>query len=115
MRPLTLPASSARRARLLPAWPILAAVPMAAMLLLSSCATTGGSSAAPQIPADAVAAESVMDNGDVITEYRVAGQLRVVKVQPVRGPAYYLQDRNGDGKIDDDSNVSPVYFKIFEW
>lgn len=87
----------------------------AALLALTACATTGGSAAAPEIPGDAVAAERVMDNGDVVTEYRVAGQLRVVKVQPLRGPAYYLQDRNGDGKIDDDSNVSPVYFKIFEW
>ena len=91
------------------------ALTCAALLALTACATTGGSTAAPNIPADAVAAERVMDNGDVVTEYRIAGQLRVVKVQPLRGPAYYLQDRNGDGKIDDDSNVSPVYFKIFEW
>ena len=40
--------------------------------------------------------------------------LRVVKVQPKRGPAYYLQDRNGDGRPDDDK-VSPVYFKLFGW
>jgi Protein of unknown function (DUF2782) len=85
------------------------------MLTLSACATRGGSADAPGIPADAVAAERVMDNGDVVTEYRVAGQLRIVKVQPLRGPAHYLQDRNGDGRMDDDSNVSPVYFKIFEW
>lgn len=85
------------------------------MLTLSACATSGGSADAPGIPADPVAAERVMDNGDVVTEYRVAGQLRIVKVQPLRGPAYYLQDRNGDGRMDDDSNVSPVYFKIFEW
>lgn len=94
---------------------LAATLACAALLTLSACATTGGSAAAPQIPGDAIAAERVMDNGDVVTEYRVAGQLRVVKVQPLRGPAYYLQDRNGDGKIDDDSNVSPVYFKIFEW
>lgn len=91
------------------------ALACAGMLTLSACATTAGSAASAEIPADAVAAERVMDNGDVVTEYRVAGQLRVVKVQPLRGPAYYLQDRNGDGRIDDDSNVSPVYFKIFEW
>jgi len=35
-------------------------------------------------------------------------------VQPLRGPAFYLQDRNGDGRPDDDK-VSPVYFKLFEW
>ena len=86
---------------------LVATLACAALLTLSACATTGGSAAAPEIPGDAIAAERVMDNGDVVTEYRVAGQLR--------GPAYYLQDRNGDGRIDDDSNVSPVYFKIFEW
>ena len=111
---VALPAARSRARRA--AAPILArTLACAALLALSACATTGGSAAAPEIPPDAVAAERVMDNGDVVTEYRVAGQLRVVKVQPLRGPAYYLQDRNADGKIDDDSNVSPVYFKIFEW
>ena len=95
--------------------PVTSALACAGLLALSACATTGGSAAAPEVPGDAVAAERVMDNGDVVTEYRVAGQLRVVKVQPRRGPAYYLQDRDGDGRIDDDSNVSPVYFKLFEW
>jgi Protein of unknown function (DUF2782) len=92
-----------------------ASVLVVAMLALSACATTSvGRAAAPQIPADAVAATKVMDNGDEVTEYRVAGQLHVVKVKPLRGPAYYLYDRNRDGRPDDD-NVSPVYFKLFEW
>jgi hypothetical protein len=84
------------------------------MLVLGGCATTGGSLATAEIPPDAVAATKVAPNGDEITEYRVAGQLRVVKVQPKRGPAYYLQDRNGDGRPDGD-NISPVYFKLFGW
>ncbi len=85
-----------------------------ALLFLGGCATTGGDPLAG-LPPDATAATRTMDNGDVVTEYRVSGQLRVVKVQPKRGPAYYLQDRNGDGRIDEDKNVSPVYFKLFEW
>lgn len=88
------------------------------MLALGGCATTGGSADAganAEIPADAVAATKVQPNGDEITEYRVAGQLRVVKVQPKRGPAFYLYDRNGDGRLDEDKDVSPVYFKLFEW
>lgn len=84
------------------------------MLVLGGCATAGGSQATAEIPPEAVAATRVQPNGDEITEYRVAGQLRVVKVQPKRGPTYYLQDRNGDGRPDDDK-VSPVYFKLFEW
>ncbi len=85
------------------------------MLVLDGCATTGGSQADAEIPSDAVAATKVQSNGDEITEYRVAGQLRVVKVQPKRGPAFYLYDRNGDGRLDADQNISPVYFKLFEW
>ena len=88
------------------------------LLALGGCATTGGSADADantDIPADAVAATKVQPNGDEITEYRVAGQLRVVKVQPKRGPAFYLYDRNGDGRLDEDKDVSPVYFKLFEW
>ena len=85
------------------------------LLVLGGCATTGGAQATAEIPPDAVAAVKVQPNGDEITEYRVAGQLRVVKVQPKRGPAYYLQDRNGDGRVDGDQNISPVYFKLFEW
>ncbi|MFZ2754458.1 MAG: DUF2782 domain-containing protein [Lysobacteraceae bacterium] len=85
------------------------------MLLLGACATTGGSHATAEIPPDAVAATKVQPNGDEITEYRVAGQLRVVKVQPKHGPAFYLYDRNNDGRPDQDQNISPVYFKLFEW
>lgn len=84
-------------------------------LCLAACATGGGAAnAAPEIPADAEAATKVMANGDEVTEYRVAGQLHVVKVKPLRGPAYYLYDRNRDGRPDDDK-ASPVYFKLFEW
>ncbi len=84
------------------------------LLTLSACANVTARRNEAELPADAVAATRTEANGDQITEYRVAGQLRLVKVQPPRGPAYYLQDRNGDGRPDED-NVSPVYFKLFEW
>lgn len=83
-------------------------------LALVACANIAARRAEPEIPADAVAATRTETNGDTITEYRVAGQLRLVRVQPLRGPAFYLQDRNGDGRPDDDK-VSPVYFRLFEW
>ena len=96
---------------------ILSVLPL--MLVLGGCATggdtAGGRPGTAEIPPDAVAAIKIQPNGDEITEYRVAGQLRVVKVQPKRGPAFYLYDRNGDGRLDEDKNVSPVYFKLFEW
>ncbi len=88
------------------------------LLSLAACATTGGQNAADtpaDIPPEAVAAVRTMDNGDVVTEYRVAGQLRVLKVQPRRGPTYYLYDRNADGRVDEERGTSPIYFKLFEW
>jgi hypothetical protein len=91
--------------------------------LLGACATGGaagpGSQAAgdiPAIPDDAVAAVRTEGNGDVVTEYRVQGQLRMVKVVPVRGPAYYLVDRDGDGHMDPAKGEVPTtWFKLFSW
>lgn len=85
-------------------------------LTLAACASMGDTGTADvQIPADAVATTRNQPNGDVITEYRVAGQLRIVRIQPARGPAYFLQDRNGDGRLDDERGTSQVYFKLFGW
>ena len=82
-------------------------------LALAACAST-----APAIPADAVETVRTAANGDVISEYRVAGQLHIVKVVPARGPTYYLIDSNGDGRLDaskGEGPVSPVYYKLYEW
>ena len=87
----------------------------ALLLIIGGCATTDSAKGVAEIPPDAVAASRLQPNGDEVTEYRVAGQLRVVKVQPKRGPAFYLYDRNGDGRVDEDQNISPVYFKLFQW
>src|SRR5690606_41691407 len=80
-----------------------AAMRLAALLiatgLLAACASQPFDPAA-DIPPDAVPTTRTEANGDVITEYRVAGQLRVVRVEPARGPAYYLYDRDGDGLPD---------------
>ena len=95
-----------------------ALLPVALLMLLAACATdTGGTAAGmPPIPADATEAVRTEANGDVITEYRVGGQVRVVKVQPPRGPAYYLYDR--DGQIistREGDNPPQTYFRLFEW
>ena len=67
-------------------------------------------------PADAVSATHTEANGDVVTEYRVGNQLRVVQVQPLRGPVYYLYDKDGDGIVDKaDDNPPQTYFKLFSW
>ena len=36
----------------------------------------------------------------VVEEYRIRGHLYQVKVKPFVGPAYYLIDRDGDGKME---------------
>jgi hypothetical protein len=95
---------------------IAAVAAMLAASLLPACSSMGRSAGEPEIPANAVEATRTLDNGDVVSEYRVAGQLRAVKVQPKRGPTYYLIDRNGDGRMDPSrGDVDPVYYRIYSW
>ncbi|MGY0799867.1 DUF2782 domain-containing protein [Lysobacter sp. A286] len=89
--------------------------PLALSLLLASCATTATNDDPTAMLDNPVVTQRVETNGDVIEEYRVAGQLKVVKVTPARGPSYYLRDENDDGKPDDGSPVSPVYWELFNW
>ena len=61
-----------------------------------------------------------MDNGDVVEEYRLAGQLTMVRITPLHGKPYYLYDDNGNGRLDRsdaerNAGVSPVYWVIYEW
>ena len=89
------------------------------LLAVAGCATTGANADAPPVDVKgADIARKVMENGDTIEEYRVAGQLRMVKVTPARGAAYYLYDSDGDGRLDkskDNVDVSPVYWKLYGW
>lgn len=44
---------------------------------------------------------TIIRRGDaVIEEYRVGGQLYMIKVTPRRGIPYYLVDTDGDGRLD---------------
>lgn len=84
-------------------------------LTLGACATMGDDPTAGLQGADVTT--RIVD-GDRIDEYRVQGQLQVVKVTPKRGAPYYLVDRNGDGRLDSSKGegpVSPVMWKLFEW
>ena len=80
------------------------------------------------IPAKEVAAEPQDDpptvsirteaNGDRVEEYRQNGRITMVKVTPSRGPAYYLMDTDGNGKLNRDERdprVAPVHWTIYEW
>lgn len=83
---------------------------------LSACASLGGD---PTAGLDNAQVNTRTEsNGDVISEYRIAGQLKVVKITPTRGPVYYLMDSNGDGKLDSSKGegpISPVQYKLFSW
>ena len=94
------------------------ALPLSCLLAVAGCASTAGSTPADIDLANAQVAVRTEKNGDTIEEYRVAGNLRMVKVTPSRGAAYYLYDSDGDGRLDkskDNSDVSPVYWKLYGW
>lgn len=83
-------------------------------LALSACATM----APEQLLAEgATPVTRTEANGDVITEYRNGERLTMVKVVPLRGPTYYIYDRNGDGVVNEaDAKGGPMtYYKLFSW
>ncbi len=92
-------------------------VSLTLLLALAGCATNDAAMDDPGMDlAGAQVAVRTEANGDVIEEYRVGTQLRMVKVTPARGAPYYLMDRNGDGRMDDRrGDVSPVYWKLYGW
>ena len=56
-----------------------------------------------------------------IEEYRMNGQIYMIKVTPENGVPYYYIDTDGDGQLELDMTqqalnpVQPVYWKIKEW
>lgn len=75
-----------------------------------------------ELPPEPGAAPTVsirkIDNGDVVEEYRQDGRLTSIRVRPLRGPAYTVQDTNGDGRLDRkdmEGPVAPVYWTLYEW
>jgi len=56
---------------------------------------------------------------EVIYEYRVKGQVYMVKVEPVAGPPYYLMDTDGDGTLDVQEdrppNLALPQWLLFSW
>ena len=57
----------------------------------------------------------------LIEEYRMNGQVYMVKITPKGGIPYYYIDSDGDGRLELDMDrqalnpVQPVYWKIKEW
>jgi len=59
--------------------------------------------------------------GERIEEYSQNGRVYMVKITPVKGPAYYYLDEDGDGQLELRESdramnpVQPVYWKVKEW
>lgn len=53
--------------------------------------------------------------GEVVTEYRVNGQLYMVKVVPASGPPYYLVDQDGDGSLDSPGDQLDPMLVVPRW
>lgn len=63
---------------------------------------------------------TIIESGDqVVYEYRVRGQLYMVRIQPQIGPPYYLFDSDGDGVLDaqdsSPSNITIPQWVLFRW
>lgn len=57
---------------------------------------------------------------ETIQEFRRNGQIYMIKIVPQAGPAYYMLDTNGDGKMDVkkndlDKNSNINQWLLFEW
>ena len=61
------------------------------------------------------------EDDNLIEEYRLDGQVYMVKVTPKHGIPYYYMDDDGDGRLElqerdhATSPVRPVYWKVKEW
>jgi len=82
--------------------------------------------APPAMPAGMTADESfepevtiVKEEERTLFEYRINGQIYMVRVQPNAGPAYYLLDTDGDGELDaredDPRNIAVPQWVLFRW
>lgn len=82
--------------------------------------------APPELPEPLASGESIepqvtiiRKDDALIEEYRINGALYMVKVTPNTGPAYYLIDNDGDGRMDtrssDMENVIVPQWVLLTW
>jgi len=77
----------------------------------------------PKVPGEEVEPSVVITEreGARIEEYIQDGRVYMVKITPVKGPAYYYLDEDGDGQLELRESdrklnpVQPVYWKLKEW
>jgi len=77
----------------------------------------------PKVPGEEFEPSVVITEreGQRIEEYSQNGRIYMVKITPVKGPAYYYLDEDGDGQLELSESdrklnpVQPVYWKLKEW
>ncbi len=77
----------------------------------------------PKVPNEEMTPSVVITEkeGERIEEYSRDGRVYMVKITPIKGPAYWYLDEDGDGQLElrDPNNgqgrVRPVYWKLKEW
>jgi hypothetical protein len=59
------------------------------------------------------------EGGVTIEEYRRAGQITMIVVNPREGVRYTYMDTDGDGRLEGDPGIEgpvrPVYYTLYEW
>ncbi|GGZ67448.1 hypothetical protein GCM10008101_22120 [Lysobacter xinjiangensis] len=94
-------------------------IPLAlGLAVLAGCASMAAVDDPTLALADADVVTRTLENGDTVSEYRVAGLLRVVKIVPRHGVTYYLTDDDNDGRLDGrrgEGPITPVQYKILSW
>ena len=77
----------------------------------------------PKVPNEEVTPSVVIreKEGERIEEYSRDGRVYMVKITPIKGPAYWYLDEDGDGQLEIQQTdkghgpVRPVYWKLKEW
>ena len=77
----------------------------------------------PKVPGEELEPSVIITEreGQRIEEYKQNGRTYMVKITPVKGPAYYYLDEDGDGELELRESdrklnpVQPVYWKLKEW
>jgi hypothetical protein len=77
----------------------------------------------PKVPGEELEPSVVIREreGQRIEEYTQNGRVYMIKITPVKGPAYYYLDEDGDGELELRESdrklnpVQPVYWKLIEW